>query len=293
MVKVASREAWNARPPSRLMPKATYPETKCYIHHEAGSLFQTENPEMEKLRMRSIQDYTMGTRGYADIPYSFGQMPSGRAYEGRDYTWDDSATGGENGTAISIFFPGDYQRQYPTDASLDNCAELIVFGITLGHLTRNCAILGHNQSPGASTACPGKNLIACLPGIRDRVAGLLKPQSVSIGELMSVLPVIIPASKAGMRGNGNRYCYFSHTDNEIIGWNGASIGGDHPVPPTTDAESVAFIGKRARSVPVSQGQKIIGLMYGTIPTSTPASAVDYQTIVAVASDGATFAYTST
>jgi len=272
------------------MPKGTYPETVCYIHHEAGAAFSSLDPLIEAGRMRSVQAYDMDRRGYADIPYSFGMFPSGRAYEGRDYTWDDSATGGQNGTSISIFFPGNYQFQYPTNASLAGCAELIVFGINMGQLTRDCRILGHNQSPDANTACPGRNLISCLPGIRDRVLKLLTPNPVPVpsGGLMSVLSVVAPVQKAGAHKDG-RFSYFSHSDKVINGWNGASLYGDSVVAPWTNQDSADFKGCRQIPVPVTEGHRIIGLMYGTLANGS----IDYGLIVACTSDGGTYAYKST
>lgn len=286
MVDITNRAGWHARPPSRPMPKGTYPESTAFIHHEAGALFLSLQRDDEQRRMRDIQSYDMNVRGYADIPYSFCAFPSGRACEGRDYTWDDSATGGSNGTSISICFPGNYQVQYPTSESLDAAAELIVFGIRMGQLTANCRILGHREAPGAATACPGINLFNSLSEIRSRVAKLLTPTPVPVGGLMSVLAVVIPTAKTGIHKDG-RFAFYSHGDKEIFGWNGASLAGDQVVPPTTNEDSAQ--GRGCRKIDVPTSAKIIGIMYGTRVDGV----INYSSIVACASDGGTFAYQAT
>ncbi len=119
--------------------------------------------------------------------------------------------------------------------------------------------------------------------IRSRLGGAKK----NGGAIVSTLPVVQPASKAGpLPGVGNRFAFFTHDDNRIIGWNSAAISGDKAA--TTDAESVSGKSFRFIKVPVSAPAKLIGISYGTQSNGE----IDHNTIVAYSSDGATFAFQS-
>jgi hypothetical protein len=126
--------------------------------------------------------------------------------------------------------------------------------------------------------------------IRARLG--VNPLGIELGPngrepVVSTLPVVVPAGKAGPRPDiGNRYAFFTHDDESIIGWNSAAIGGD--APSTTDADSIRGKTHRFMKVPVVPPAKVIGISYGTKPNGD----VDYKTIVAYASDGATYAYES-
>ena len=107
------------------------------------------------------------------------------------------------------------------------------------------------------------------------------------GPIVSTLPVVQPASKAGpLAAVGNRFAFFTHDDTRIIGWNSAAIGGD--APSTTDADSITGKSFRFMKVPLTPPAKLIGISYGTQANGQ----IDHHTIVAYASDGATFAFES-
>jgi hypothetical protein len=126
--------------------------------------------------------------------------------------------------------------------------------------------------------------------IRARLGGA--PMATGFGPIgseavVSTLPVVVPKSKAGPRPEiGNRYAFFTHADDRVLGWNNAAIHGD--APSTSDADAAHGRSHRFMKVPVTPPAKVIGLSYGTKPNGE----VDYQLIVAYASDGATFAYIS-
>jgi N-acetylmuramoyl-L-alanine amidase len=126
--------------------------------------------------MRHTQAFHMDTRGFSDIAYSFGIMPSGRIYEARGWDRVGGHTFNHNSVSLAAEFAGNFQpnvpgvqTRRPTLISLDAARWLIGEGRRLGKITPEAAILGHRDvgAMGGSTACPGKHLYAKLDYIRE------------------------------------------------------------------------------------------------------------------------------
>jgi hypothetical protein len=110
-----------------------------------------------------------------------------------------------------------------------------------------------------------------------------------------MLPVMKPDSKAGPQSQaGNRMAFFRVEGQNILGFNGAAIAGDHAWPAhipymTDDEASVKGLTFRYLTVPLQPGVHLVGITY----FSTGPGKVDVSRITVAGSDGSTFTYVST
>ena len=102
------------------------------------------------------------------------------------------------------------------------------------------------------------------------------------GALVSALAVQWPTWKTGAQPNG-RYCFYTHDDTRLIGWNGAAVAGDR-ADGGSDQDSVDGMCPRVVDVPVTVGGRLVGICY------TPA---DPTLVLAVDDRGGVFAYAAT
>jgi hypothetical protein len=102
-------------------------------------------------------------RGWSDIAYSF-LVGGGQIFEGRGVGIAGGHTAGRNSVSHAICLIGDYTWMVPKQEDLEAIAWLMAHGKERGwwrDLTGP-----HREAPGASTACCGTNLIACIPDLR-------------------------------------------------------------------------------------------------------------------------------
>ena len=161
---IVSRSQWQAR-----ATKCTTTDKVKYrmaIHH-------TETTSVHPVqRVRAIQAYHMDTRGWCDIGYHFLVGTDGTVYEGRPYGLLGSHAGGNNSGNIGISMIGCFESkacaamppQIPPAAMLQAAGQLLgslaeIEGIALSSAT----VKGHGAHAGASTSCPGDQLIQRIP----------------------------------------------------------------------------------------------------------------------------------
>lgn len=99
-------------------------------------------------------------------------MPRGVIYAGVSWNRRGAHTGGRNTRSRSWVLVGDYDRHEVTDAQVEAIAVDLVRAWRGGHLLRPRLNGGHQDAPGASTACPGRYGMAAIPRINARAAAI-------------------------------------------------------------------------------------------------------------------------
>ena len=90
---IISRKAWGARAPRDRDTTTWSHRTEFVVHHSEGPVTQTP---------RSIQDFHMDGRGWADIGYNFLVDHKGRIYEGRGWLVVGAHAVGHNTSGIGV-----------------------------------------------------------------------------------------------------------------------------------------------------------------------------------------------
>jgi len=167
-MEITSKTAWGGIITNVPLLHGALP--KVYIHHTAG--YYPKSVAEEITQMRSLQNYAINTKHYTDIDYNWVIGPSGTIYESRGLNRKSAATLGENEVSRSVCLMGNFQGDVPSNASINAAADCIKFLIDHGDLSNEVLeILGHRDNPKHpnATACPGTNLNAYIPKIRDLV----------------------------------------------------------------------------------------------------------------------------
>jgi N-acetylmuramoyl-L-alanine amidase len=167
-MEITSRSAWGSLKTTIPVLNGALP--KVYIHHTAGHFPTSVQDEINQ--MHALQNYAINTKHYTDIDYNFLIGPSGIIYESRGLNHKSAATLGENEVSRSVCFMGNFQGDIPTAQSVAAAADCIKYLINHGDLSPSVEILGHRDNPRHlnATACPGENLYAYIPKIRDLVS---------------------------------------------------------------------------------------------------------------------------
>jgi hypothetical protein len=203
---VVSREGWGANESLRCKADGTpkfswsfYPTRKLIVHHTV-----TANADPDPAAtVRAIYHYHVQSRGFIDIAYNFLVDANGIIYKGRysgpngtcfqDTLTGENAngrgvtgahTGGWNSGTLGIAVLGNYEQVPLSEATRTALVEHLAWE-SERHLLdplatstfTNPAGGGSKVAPNISghrdwsaTACPGKNLYAALPLIRQEVA---------------------------------------------------------------------------------------------------------------------------
>ncbi len=170
---VVSRSEWGARSGSGCSSNTD--KYRMAIHHTVTPA--TSDPAT---RIRGIQSYHMDSNGWCDIGYHFLVSLDGRMWEGRPLAQLGTHVGSNNTGNIGISYIGCFQSSgcndwrpfTPPDAMIEAGATLVremsrIYGITVNATN----VKGHRDHSGATTSCPGDNLHALLPEIRERASG--------------------------------------------------------------------------------------------------------------------------
>jgi N-acetylmuramoyl-L-alanine amidase len=150
---IVSRSQWEARAPksTRSMRR---PVPKVFIHHtETGRCYTLETC---KAIVKSVQNYHMDTRGWADIGYNFLVGDDGNIYEGRGWNNVGAHARDWNPTSYGISFLGNFQGVLPSTAALNAAKQLIACGRSQNTISASYTLHGHRD--GVCTTCPGNAL---------------------------------------------------------------------------------------------------------------------------------------
>jgi hypothetical protein len=129
--------------------------THVTLHHTGDSkpLLPGDSPVA---RLRGLQSWGASDRNWWDVPYHFLLGIDGDIYEGRDYHFmGETNTAYDPGGHFLISAIGNYERQEPTQATLNAIADLMAWALNENGLSVD-KIGGHYNY--ADTGCPGKNL---------------------------------------------------------------------------------------------------------------------------------------
>lgn len=176
-MEIISRARWGARHDRGFGP-APLPAAEVWLHHSV-----TLAPDLvwidadrdgveddEERAMRTLED--IGEQRFGGgISYTFAVMPSGRIYEGHGVDRQGAHTANRNDIARAIVLVGNYDTHKPTEAQVYAAARLLRHGHTTGWWRHPRLNGGHQQAPGASTACPGQHAMAVIDTINHLAAG--------------------------------------------------------------------------------------------------------------------------
>lgn len=165
--------------------------THLIVHHTVNNNNSTDWPAV----VRSIWNFHVFDRGYADIGYNYLVDPNGIVYEGR--AGGDNVQGahfsGVNGGTMGVALLGEFTAVMPPPAAIAGLRKILAWkcdqrsidptGISLhersGLTLRN--ISGHRDGP-SPTECPGSALYSIMPMIRAEISATLQ----SAGSLAAV-----------------------------------------------------------------------------------------------------------
>ena len=177
-VATTSRDQWGAPldpVPERMVEHTGGEIDSIVIHHT-----QTPNrgAPFERARLRGIQSYHVGERGWGDVAYHYLIGPSGRIYEGRDPRFQgDSGTDYDLNGRLLVCVIGDFRETLPTREALASLVEFVAFTARILEVSPE-AITTHRMV--AATDCPGARFQAWLERegldlMARRIAGVDNP----------------------------------------------------------------------------------------------------------------------
>jgi hypothetical protein len=196
MPEIIRREGWWGNlPPGQLEP--SYSPQQIDISHAAVHHTVTANePPNPPQVVRQIWDWHVNDNGWLDIGYNFLIDHTGNVYQGRYNPWLEDTdvrgahAGQANSSSVGIALLGQFepganpQVGAPASLALDALVKMISWRFTQKNIdplgtsripvnpsgSQNLpTILGHRDV--SATACPGENLYALLPEIRNNVEG--------------------------------------------------------------------------------------------------------------------------
>jgi hypothetical protein len=155
------------------------------VHHSATSNSATDYTSV----VRNIYLYHTDVNGWSDIGYNYLVAPDGTIYKGRDPGTgeQDNVRGahfcGKNSGTMGICLLGEYDSAQPAEAMLQSLLHLLTWKSDKENLdplsssphpanTNLRVVAGHRD--GCSTICPGDNVYATLPQLRQETAAAIE-----------------------------------------------------------------------------------------------------------------------
>jgi hypothetical protein len=170
-VNIVQRETWGAVHPDGAGP-APLPAREVWLHHSVTVAPDMHPPyDDEDAAMRLLERIGQQRFGQG-VSYTFAVMPTGRVYEGHSVDRLGAHLAKRNGIARGIVLVGNYDTAAPMLEQIEGTAQLLAHGWRQGWWTRPALNGGHQQAPGASTACPGHYAMALIGAINDRAGAL-------------------------------------------------------------------------------------------------------------------------
>lgn len=174
---IITRERWGARHEDGF-GDAPLPAEEMWLHHSAALMPDVEwvdrdrdgVDDSEAAAMRQLEQIGEDRFGRG-ISYTHGVVPAGRIYEGHGVDRQGAHTKGRNSIARAIVWLGNFDIHKPTKAMIRATAFLLQEYVRRGWLRHARLSGGHQQAPGAATACPGKWAMAAIPEINRLAAG--------------------------------------------------------------------------------------------------------------------------
>jgi hypothetical protein len=177
LLEIIPREEWGAVHDDGF-GDAPLPAEEMWLHHSAALMPDVEwvdrdrdgVDDSEAAAMRQLEAIGEDRFGRG-ISYTHGVVPAGRIYEGHGVGRQGAHTKGRNSRARAICWLGNFDVHKPTAAMIRATAWLLQEYVRRGWLLRPRLNGGHQQAPGAATACPGRYAMAAIPEINRLAAG--------------------------------------------------------------------------------------------------------------------------
>lgn len=174
--KVYLREDWGARPP-RVVPQVlSRTPDHIVVHHTATANAVAESKERAFELSRGIQNWHMDNNGWYDTGQHFTISRGGYLMEGRNGSLSavrdlrhvlGAHTANHNSHTLGIENEGTYTSEQPPRALMASLIESLAWLCTVYALEPATAIVGHRDYN--ATSCPGDELYALLPFLREEV----------------------------------------------------------------------------------------------------------------------------
>ena len=201
---IRSRASWGARPPQET-PSITADLKLAIVHHtvSGNGYSASQVPAI----LRSIQAYHQDSRGFGDIAYNFIVDRFGVIWEGRAGGTTNVVVGGHsqgfNAGAVGVVALGDYRTAAVNSSMVESISRVIAWKLALHRVDPSSTvpftsagsakyaegttvtlrrIVGHDDVQ--ATDCPGTNLKAKIPAIRQRVAQLVPAYQAGLNPLL-------------------------------------------------------------------------------------------------------------
>ncbi|MGH3803359.1 MAG: peptidoglycan recognition protein family protein [Pseudonocardiaceae bacterium] len=194
-LNVRNRAAWGADEKKMTWKPEYTPKVNAVVIHHTATTTDYKADQVPAI-LRSIYRYQAVERGWGDIGYNIVVDKFGRAWEGRAGGVAKAVVGahaaGFNRGTVGITLIGNYVNSAPTKQALDTLSQAIAYKLGPPKIdptsTINLsggpgprfkspvtikvpAVIGHYDV--GRTACPGKNLDAALPKLRQQAKTIL------------------------------------------------------------------------------------------------------------------------
>ncbi|MFC9693718.1 N-acetylmuramoyl-L-alanine amidase [Kribbella sp. NPDC056951] len=189
MPNVWSRKRWGADEKLRNVnkgcsrPKYTRTVLAAFVHHTAdrNDYTRAQVPAM----LRATYAYHVKSRGWCDLGYNFLVDRFGRAFEGRYGGAQLPVLGAHtesfNSNSFGVSLIGNFDKAAPPASMLEATARVIAWKLDANYRSPTASIVlarhrvntisGHRDTK--ATACPGQQLYAKLPWLKQRVQTLM------------------------------------------------------------------------------------------------------------------------
>lgn len=173
---------------------------KIIIHHTAGRGGES---------VEDIHAYHQRL-GWAGIGYHYFIDHSGTVFIGRPDWAIGAHAYGFNSDSLGVSLAGNFSDTVPIIGQLRSLIYLIA-DMCARYWIDVDAVYGHGYIPGGEhdTACPGSNLMAAMPLIRDRVAAILRSEEFERLSAVAAVSEIASISAADL-------IYYQQFDNELV-----------------------------------------------------------------------------
>ncbi|OYO05868.1 peptidoglycan recognition protein family protein [Enemella evansiae] len=183
--RVAGTDDWGARSPDRSLRTLSYRPTYLVVHHTDTANTRDTSRNQAYSLARSIQNWHM-QQGWGDSGQHFTVSRGGVVLEGRHGSLAAAQGGrrfvqgvhapGSNRTGIGIETEGDYVSQLPPTAQRQALVQLLAW-LCGQYRIPVSRIIGHRDSQGSNTDCPGARFHADLPRLRTEVTAFQRANS--------------------------------------------------------------------------------------------------------------------